>query len=138
MVMRLTMASELGDIARILDAFDRFAGARSLDPRVRRRVGIALDEVLSNLVSYSGAEHIEVSAEVIAGQLVIEIADDGPPFDPTEARDADTSSSLAERSEGGLGVHLVMRMMDEVHYQRRDGKGVLRLIQTLPTVGPST
>jgi len=131
MALHVTMTNDRKNVARLLDEFEQYAVERSLPEQVRRRVSIALDEVLANLASYSGASLIEVRADISDGRLVIEIEDDGPPFDPAEAGEADTSSALADRSEGGLGVHLVMRMMDEVHYQRRDGKGILTLIQSL-------
>lgn len=131
MALRLTVAADIADISRVLDAFDQFAATQALADRVRQRAGIALDEVLTNAVSHGGATAIEVRADISDGRLVIEVEDDSPPYDPTTADAPDLSSELAERGEGGLGVHLVMRMMDEVHYQRHDGKGVLTLVQRL-------
>ena len=58
------------------------------------------------------------------------IADDGRPFDPlTEAPEPDLESAIEDRPIGGLGVHLVRTMMDEVRYRREEGKNRLTLVK---------
>jgi len=54
------------------------------------------------------------------------VVDDGPEFDPLSAVEPDRSLGIEERPIGGLGLALVRRLMDEVHYERRDGKNRLR------------
>lgn len=58
--------------------------------------------------------------------------DDGKPFDPLAAAEPDTTLSAEERNIGGLGVFLVKRMMDEMHYERRQEKNCLTLSLHLP------
>ena len=55
------------------------------------------------------------------------VSDDGPAFDPLAAAAPDTSLGVEERPIGGLGIALVRRLMDEVEYERRDGRNHLRL-----------
>ena len=64
--------------------------------------------------------------------LTIEIVDDGRPFDPlTDAPKPDVNAELEDRNIGGLGIHLVRKMMDDVRYRREEGKNHLTLVTSL-------
>lgn len=88
-------------------------------------VMIAADEVLSNALDHSGARAITLTAAVREGRVLVAVTDDGAPFDPTLAPAPDTGLSVDERQIGGLGVHLVRQLMDEVRYERVDGHNKL-------------
>ena len=72
---------------------------------------------------------VEASGE----RIVVSIADDGIPFNPFDADTPDTDLALEERTLGGLGIHLVLKVMDKVAYQRRTDKNVLTLVKKLST-----
>ena len=55
--------------------------------------------------------------------------DDAPPFDPLSLAAPDLAAGLDERSMGGLGIHLVRELVDEVSYRRVDGRNELTLSQ---------
>ena len=61
----------------------------------------------------------------------LEICDDGKDFNPLELAPADTSLPLEERPIGGLGVYLILHLMDDVSYARLDGKNVFRMKKRL-------
>ena len=105
-------------------------------------VNLALEEAVSNvmLYAYPDIKHGQVLVEFVrsqvAGQqaheqIIFTITDSGIPFDPTQQPPADTSLSVEERAIGGLGIHLVMQLMDEVKYERVDDKNVLTLIKRI-------
>lgn len=105
-------------------------------------VNLALEEAVSNvmLYAYPDIKHGQVLVEFVrsqvAGQqaheqIIFTITDSGIPFDPTQQPPADTSLSVEERAIGGLGIHLVMQLMDEVKYERVDDKNVLTLIKKI-------
>ena len=62
-------------------------------------------------------------------RLSISIADNGVPFNPFTRKDPNTELALADREIGGLGIHLVKNVMDEVIYQRRYNRNVVTLIK---------
>ena len=96
---------------------------------------MVFDELLNNVVSYAyqddEAHDIEVRVEVAGDRLVVSIADDGIPFNPFDADTPDTGLALEDRTIGGLGIHLVLKVMDKVAYQRRTDKNVLTLVKKL-------
>ena len=132
---RLTLGADPGEVARASAAFAEFADARALPAPVRRSIHVALDEFLHNTIvhGFAGRAEGEVTVEVaLAGDRVtVTLTDDGTPFDPLAAAAPDTGLSVAERQIGGLGIHLVRRMMDEVSYHRRAERNVVVLVKLL-------
>jgi serine/threonine-protein kinase RsbW len=72
---------------------------------------------------------LDVGVEPPVCEVVV--ADDGPEFDPLSATEPDTSLGVEERPIGGLGIALVRRLMDEIEYERREGRNRLRLRRRL-------
>ncbi len=99
-------------------------------------LGVALDEVLNNIISYGygPGENGDILVRVAAldGWIVVDIEDAGRPFDPLEAPSPDLSAPLRERKVGGLGIHFVKQLMDHVEYARVAGTNRLRLLKRLP------
>ncbi len=84
------------------------------------RLAIVLEEVILNVATYGGAPPRWVELTFLRERLALElvIEDDGIAFDPTAAAPPDLSGDIDERFVGGLGVHIVMKLMDEVAYSR--------------------
>ena len=116
-------------------AFAEFAEAHALPADARRSISISLDELLANALSHgrTGREpcSVSVGVELEPERVTVMVTDDGMPFDPF-ARDApNTTLSVEERPMGGLGIHLVRQLMDQVSYQRQDGHNVVVLVKEL-------
>ena len=105
-------------------------------------INLALEEAVSNVMLYAypgtgGNVFVEFNRGVtgdglpVTGELVFTISDSGIPFDPTQQKEADITLSAEEREIGGLGIHLVRQIMDEVSYERVDDKNVLTLIKNI-------
>ena len=74
---------------------------------------------------YSGASEATVSCGVQGGEAVLSLSDDGLAFDPTRRGAPDITLPAEARGIGGMGVHLVKKLMDSVQYQRSGGKNIL-------------
>ncbi len=59
---------------------------------------------------------------------MIDIADGGRPFDVLSLPDPDTTSDILERQIGGLGVHFIRTLTDQVSYRRENGNNILHLV----------
>lgn len=132
---RLTIGVDPGEVGRASAEFAGFANAHALPAPVRRSIHVALDEFLHNTLvhGFAGRTEGQVTVEVALGadRVIITITDDGPPFDPLAAAAPDIGLSVAERQIGGLGIHLVRQMMDEVSYHRRAEQNVVVLVKFL-------
>ncbi len=93
-------------------------------------IQVAIDEIFTNIASYayapgSGSADVEFDYEEETGTVSITFTDSGIPFDPLAKPDPDVSLSAEERAIGGLGIFMVKKTMDDMVYERRDGKNVL-------------
>ena len=132
---RMAVGAHPEGVAEVNAAFAGFAEAHALPVAVRRSVNVALDDLLANALSHgqAGRDPCSVTVEVELDQerVTVTITDNGPPFDPFALDAPDTTLSVEERPLGGLGIHLVGQLMDQVNYQRRDGHNVVVLVKEL-------
>ena len=89
--------------------------------KTANKLQIAMDEIYSNIVRYSGADDAEIKCCVDDGILTLRFRDNGTPYNPLDAETPDTTLSAEERSIGGLGIFMVRKMMDSVDYMYKDG-----------------
>jgi sigma-B regulation protein RsbU (phosphoserine phosphatase) len=133
--LELKIVNRLEEITRVNDAINSFAERHGLDPKMRRQLNVVFDELLNNTISYGYEdedEHeIELTIAVSGGRLYATVSDDGKPFNPFDNVVPDTNSSVEDRPIGGLGVHLVRKVMDRVSYERRGANNVVLLEKQL-------
>ncbi len=126
--------SELGKLAQIVAEFGQ---RHHLSSHALFHTNLALEEILTNVISYAyddSKEHqVIVCLRVEQGELTVEVEDDGRPFNPLEAPEPDIQKPLEERPLGGLGIHLVRNLMDRLEYRRQDGRN--RLIMMKKVIG---
>lgn len=98
------------------------------------KVNLVLEELGLNILTHGGKSsdrrpEIEIVLTSEDDVLTIEVLDDGQPFDPLEdAPNPNVDASIEDRSIGGLGIHLVRTLMDDLRYQRDDGKNHLTMV----------
>jgi anti-sigma regulatory factor (Ser/Thr protein kinase) len=140
---RLSVPGTDDGVRRALDALAALWAEHGLSRAVTWPMDVSLDEVLANVVRHGPADRggeacveLALSLDVAVTPPLCEllISDDGPAFDPLAAPAPDTSLGLDERPVGGLGLLLVRRLMDDVAYERRDGRNHLRLRRRLVAV----
>jgi len=119
----LRLPATLDNVAKLHDGLEGFAQQDGWTSKLEFEVKLVVEELFTNVVNYGECpdEPVQIDFKSDPDRLIIEMSDAGKPFDPlVETPAADTSSAIEDRSIGGLGVHLVLTMMDEVRY-RRDG-----------------
>jgi anti-sigma regulatory factor (Ser/Thr protein kinase) len=124
-ILELTIQNELGEISRVSEQFALFAGQHQLPGQIVVAIQIVFEELLSNIILYGGGRDITMKVEIDAEQVSATIVDDGIAFNPFDAPEPDTTQALEDREVGGLGVHIVLTMMDEVSYERVGNKNVV-------------
>jgi len=101
-----------------------------------KEIELAAEEALVNIINYAYPDHqgdIKVTcAHHLSKAFLIEIEDTGIAFDMLSLKDPDISACISDREIGGLGVFLIRKLMDEVHYHRKNGKNILHLIVHIP------
>ncbi len=120
------------EIAHIVDDTKRFFEVEGIDPGLRTAVDLCIEELFVNMVNYNTetAEDILLEMNPISGGIEVSLTDfDVDRFDPTMAREVDIDAPLSERTPGGLGVYLVLKMVDSIHYEyhKRQSKITFRI-----------
>lgn len=132
---RMSIGADPSGVGRVSAALARFAETHALPDGVRRSVGVALDELLANALSHGmAARHdgsVTVEVELDHERVRVILTDDGPPFDPFGEATPDTTLSVETRPIGGIGIHLVRRLVDEFSYRRENGCNVVVFVKQL-------
>ena len=134
-VLEISLANELREIAGVAARVDEFCAAHKLMPSVSYAANLAIDEILTNTISYGYEDRdrhrIEIIVSLETDSLVVVIVDDSMPFDLGLVPERDLDLSLEDTPLGGLGLYLVHQMMDGVDYRRAEGCNVVTLIKDL-------
>ena len=93
------------------------------------RLSLVVEELFTNTVEHGGGDHtsVGIALRFEADHLVVGYDDDAPAFNPLRVPAPDLDLPLAQREPGGLGVHLVRELSDELRYRRERGRNRLRL-----------
>lgn len=108
----------------------------AFDGSTLRKIELASEEALVNIINHAYKKHpgtIEIHILAVPKKHVeIQIRDKGPPFDPLQQEvKIDKNTPLEEREEGGLGIMMMRKFMDEVRYRRDHDTNVLILIKKI-------
>jgi anti-sigma regulatory factor (Ser/Thr protein kinase) len=82
-------------------------------------VDLVLEELFTNIVKYGrGATPVVVEIAAIEGGVEVTLTDfDAEPFDVTRAPPVDTTLPAEARQPGGLGLHLIRKLVDSIEYR---------------------
>ncbi len=130
--MSLTIRTARDELDRINAAVDSLAEQDDWPADLVFRVRLVLEEWNLNVMDHGhddDTHEIDIELTSDTDEVTIEIVDGGKPFDPLhDAPAPDLTSAVGERRVGGLGVHFMRELMDEVLYKRESGKNHLKLV----------
>ena len=125
----IQLKNNLRELERLSQIVNEFGEAHRLSPKVLYALNLSLDEILTNVIYYgyddTNEHHIIIRISLKDEELTAAVEDDGRHFNPLEAAKPDLAKPLEERQVGGLGIHLVMNLMDTVEYKRQGNKNLL-------------
>lgn len=131
----IVLANDISEIGKLSEFVEEIGCELSLSPDVIFNLNLVLEEAVVNVINYAypKEEHqsIYLSAHLHEGSIVLVVTDTGKEFDPTLAPEVDITLSADERPIGGLGIFLIRQIMNEVRYERIDGKNILTLEKKL-------
>ena len=131
----IVLVNDISEIARLNEFVEEIGNEFSLSPEVVFNLTLVLEEAVVNIINYAypkeDHESIYLSAKLHNDSIMLVLTDTGKEFDPTMAPEADITLSADERPIGGLGIFLIRQIMNEVKYERIEGKNVLTLEKKL-------
>ena len=133
--LTLHLENRLDQLPVFRNALHNYGLCAGVDKRTLKRLEVALEEAVVNIINYSQATAIELKVESQKSnaerQFCIKISDNGTIFDPTAQKEVDTVQNAEERQIGGLGIALLRQMADELHYRRMDNQNELTIIKNI-------
>ena len=128
----LTLLATVENIETFTDFVNEQLEALDCSMKIETQIDIALDEILSNIASYAyGSEvgQVTVRVEICEDPAAISITfvDSGIPYDPLKKADPDTTISIDDRENGGFGIYMVKKSMDDIVYAYKNGQNVLSI-----------
>jgi serine/threonine-protein kinase RsbW len=127
--IRIVLRNDLSEIAKLHRELESFGQKCRLSSKTLFELNLILEEVVANVISYAYGDNqrheIVVRADLRDGELVIEVEDDGRPFNPLQSPPPDLERPLEGRKVGGLGLHLVRELTSSIEYNRKEEKNRL-------------
>ena len=128
----ITVKAEIDNIHKVTEFVESILEGADCPAKVCIQISLCVDELFSNIAHYSYPDRegdATVAVEVRNDEKTAEITfcDSGIPYNPLEKEDPDTTLSADERPIGGLGIFLVKKNVDDIIYEYRDGKNVLKI-----------
>lgn len=128
----ITLASELAELSRLVATVNEFCRRSAAPSADTSALHLALEEIVTNVIThgYHGdpTQSLTVTLEAPATDRIrAVVTDNAAAYNPLARPGVNTALPLEQRPVGGLGVHLVRRLMDVCHYERRDGRNLFTI-----------
>jgi len=127
--LSLSFEPKIEELQRLMAEVEDLARREEWPEGLVFRASLVLEEIAINIVNHAHSGTFDVLLASDPEIVRIEVVDSGDPFNPlTDAPPPDLESEVGERRVGGLGVHLVKTMMDEVSYDRKGDRNHLLMV----------
>lgn len=132
----LTIAASLAELTRVMQMVDDFCGGVSASAADVSALHLALEEIVTNVIthgySHDASHCFTVQLEAVATDRIRAVVrDDAAAYNPLARPEVNTDLPLEARPVGGLGVHLVKKLMDVCLYEHRDGRNIFTVERKL-------
>ena len=121
----LKLKNQIGELERVNQFVEEIGEELGLDMELQMNLNLVMEEMVSNVIFYAYPE--KLVAESDGKELTFVLSDQGKEFDPTKKEDADPNVNPIDREIGGMGIYIVKNIMNQVTYQRLEGKNLLTM-----------
>jgi anti-sigma regulatory factor (Ser/Thr protein kinase) len=139
--VKVTVKNRIEDLLRVNSLFESFATQHDISGRLRYHLLVTIEEILTNIIKYGfdeeGVHPIHITFRRVEEQIEMEFEDRGREFNPLEIGEPDLDSPIEDRQLGGLGIHLVKKMVDEAKYRREGDRNILLLRKDKNSAAPA-
>ena len=129
--MQQTFKRSFDELKNIVTMTETVFREEGIQPELRHVVDLATEELFVNMVTYNTESHEDILIQMEPHEHGVEVSltdYNVERFDPTAAGHVDVDAPLSERSPGGLGLYLVMKMVDSIHYEYRNRQSSITFI----------
>ena len=131
----LHFANNAEEAPRVARRVEHFLHEKHIPQSTINKILLCVDELVTNIIAHAyidTQEHaVSLEIRVFPEHLELELRDDGRAFNPTVQTRPNLITSIEDRVVGGLGIHLVITIMDKVEYEREGDYNVLRMVKVI-------
>ncbi|GGI46763.1 hypothetical protein GCM10008018_18700 [Paenibacillus marchantiophytorum] len=134
-VESIMLSNDLKELQRLGAFLQDASRTLQLDEMTLYRVNLVCDELVTNIILYGYPEDvlvdqaIRIDIEVVSDGWELRLTDRGIPFNPLLKSAPCIDLSVDERGIGGLGIHFVRQVMDDIRYERLNNENVLMMVK---------
>jgi len=125
------LKSGLSELKALSQHLNNFGQIHGLSETLISEINICFDELFTNIVLYGFKDDLDhiirFKINMNGNVLILNIEDNGLPFNPLVIKDSKIPADLNNAKIGGLGIHIVKKLMDDIWYERIRGKNRLTL-----------
>ena len=130
---KLCANSDLVELFRIRKFVNEKAELFGFSDQDASQIGLAVDEACTNIIKHSfnfdKNKNLFVKIEPNRDFFIINISDDGKPFNPLSIPDVDMKEYIKQFKRGGLGIHIIRKVMDEIEYFPSKGNNTMNILK---------
>jgi anti-sigma regulatory factor (Ser/Thr protein kinase) len=139
--VKLTVKNRIEDLLRVNSIFESFATQHEIGGRLRYHLLVSIEEILTNIIKYGfdeqGVHPIHITFRLVLENVEMEFEDRGREFNPLEVEEPNLETAIEDRQLGGLGIHLVKKMVDVAEYRREGDRNILLLRKSKSSPAPT-
>jgi anti-sigma regulatory factor (Ser/Thr protein kinase) len=140
--VKLTVKNRIEDLLRVNSIFESFATQHEIGGRLRYHLLVSIEEILTNIIKYGfdeqGVHPIHITFRLVLENVEMEFEDRGREFNPLEVDEPNLETAIEDRQLGGLGIHLVKKMVDVAQYRREGDRNILLLRKSKTSPAPTS
>ena len=128
----ISLAATVENLPLVNEFVEMLLAERIVSAKAQMQIELSVEEVFVNIANYAYGEaggKATVQGKILNEPAGLELVfiDGGQPYDPLSREEPDLELKMEDRAIGGLGIYLVKKNMDEVHYAYQQGKNILTL-----------
>ena len=132
---KITISNQLDQLEILANVLESISGEWDIPMNAALNLNLVLEELITNIIFYGYNDTNEHEINIYLSYhdkiVQIQIEDDGKEFNPLSYAEPDTDLSLDDRKIGGLGIHFVRKIMDDITYLRSDNKNILTMTKAI-------
>jgi anti-sigma regulatory factor (Ser/Thr protein kinase) len=134
LLMRKNFKRQISSLSKIFDFVGDILAQYEVEESISFAVKLAIEELFTNTVKYNRDSNSDLTVEIEkkGKYLIVNLIDsDCEEFDLKKIKEVDITKKLDERKIGGLGLHLVKKMVDNLEYEYSNRKSKITFTKYL-------
>jgi len=127
---KLTIDATVENLPNVTEYITSSLEEKNCPMKIIMQMELVIEEIFVNVASYAYRPNVgpvTICKTFEGNSITIDFIDGGTPYNPLEHKDPDINAEIDDRDIGGLGIFLIKKNVDEIFYERKDGKNILTI-----------